>query len=67
MVVNSSKHCVRFTLSQPFCCTLRRTAAFADCVMVSPSAVSLAVGKDALEIAKQSHHRGLKSLRLSTA
>ena len=45
-------------------CTSRRTAAFADCVTVSPSAVSSAVGKDArdLEITKQSHHRGLKNV-----
>ena len=44
----SSKCCVSFMLSQPFCLHLfsRRTAAFANSVTVSPSAVSLAVGKD---------------------
>jgi len=29
-----------------YICISRRTAAFANCVMVSPSAVSLVVGKD---------------------
>ena len=35
----SGKHSVSPTLSDDFACTWRRTAAFAECVTVSPSAV----------------------------
>ena len=46
----SSKRCIRLTLYQKFCLlTLCRMATFADCVGVSPSLVSLAVGKEAVD------------------
>jgi len=57
----SSKCCVSFTLSHPFCLHLFlcRMAAFANSVTVSPSACFFSCwqGHHGLEITKQSHHQ----------